>query len=261
MSDITKISKNFGKIKSVFNNLLSEGMIEKNESKKGLFKEYLKAIKENEILKTQFLVYTNIENKVENDAAKATQFVKENIDLFSKFTKKQILESNSKLVQKIVFEFEADDDRAELYENISNLIFTPRTANSIESIVESTSKVVDYILNNKSKAIVEAIELPNSMLSTMMVDKYNEKYASLDESEKQVLKVLIESTDEEKKEVYSTTLRECIDLINEKLDTTDLDAKDKLLRVKDKLLNDKQEINEDFFKNISKLVELKNNLI
>jgi hypothetical protein len=207
------------------------------------------------------LVYTNIENKVEGDAAKATQFVKENIELFSKFTKKQILESNSKLVQKIIFEFEADDERAELYENISTLIFTPRTPNSIDTIVEATSKVVEYILNHKPKVVTEAIELPNSMLSTMMVDKYNEKYASLDESEKQVLKVLIDSTDEEKKEVYSSTLRECINLINEKLDTNDLEAKDKLLRVKDKLLNDKQEINEDFFKNISKLVELKNNLI
>ena len=94
----------------------------------------------------------------------------------------------------------------------------------------------------------------------MMVDKYNEKYSSLDESEKQVLKVLIDSTDEAKKEVYSTTLRECIDLINEKLGTADLEEKDKLLRVKDKLLNDKKEINEDFFKNISKLVALKDTL-
>jgi hypothetical protein len=49
-------------------------------------------------------------------------------------------------------------------------------------------------------------------------------------------------------------------LINEKLDTSDLNAKDKLLRVKDRLLNDKQEINEDFIKNISKLVELRSNL-
>jgi hypothetical protein len=260
MSDITKITKNFGKIKSVFNNILSEGVIEKNEAKKGLFKEYLKAIKEDEILKTQFLVYTNIENKVENDATKAIQFVKENIELFSKFTKKQILESNHKLVQNILFEFEFQDERAELYENISTLIFTPRTPNTIDTIVEATSKVVEYILNHKPKVVTEAIELPTSMISTMMVDKYNEKYASLDESEKQVLKVLIESTDEEKKEVYSTTLRECIDLINEKLSTADLDTKDKLLRVKEKLLNDKQEINEDFFKNISKLVELKNNL-
>jgi hypothetical protein len=95
------------------------------------------------------------------------------------------------------------------------------------------------------------------MLSTIMVEKFNERYSSLDETEKNVLKVLIDSSDEKKKEVYSNTLRECIDLINEKLDTTDLEAKDKLLRVKDKLLNDKQEINENFIKNISKLVELR----
>jgi hypothetical protein len=93
-----------------------------------------------------------------------------------------------------------------------------------------------------------------------MVEKYNEKYASMDESDKQVLKALIESNDEKKKEVYSLIIRECIDLIDGKLNESDLDAKDKLLRVKDKLLNDKQEVNEDFNKNISKLVELKKSL-
>ena len=98
------------------------------------------------------------------------------------------------------------------------------------------------------------------MLSTMMVDKYNEKYSSLDESEKKMLKVLIESTDEEKQKLYTETLRECIDMIDGKLNTDDLNIKDKLLKVKDKLLNDKKEINEDFNTNISKLFELRNNL-
>jgi hypothetical protein len=114
--------------------------------------------------------------------------------------------------------------------------------------------------NNKEKEIKESIDLPNSMLTTIMVDKYNEKYSTLDESEKEVIKVLIESDDEKKKEVYSSMLRECIDLINEKLKESSLEAKDKLLTVKDKLLNDKQEINEDFTKNISKLIELRSNL-
>ena len=49
-------------------------------------------------------------------------------------------------------------------------------------------------------------------------------------------------------------------MINLKLESSDLNEKDKLLRVKDKLLNDKIEINEDFFKNISKLVELRTSL-
>ena len=70
----------------------------------------------------------------------------------------------------------------------------------------------------------------------------------------------IKTNEEEKKEVYIKIVRECIDLINEKLIDSDLDAKDKLLRVKDKLLNDKQTVSEDFDKNLSKLIELRGNL-
>jgi len=260
MLDITKISRNFGTIKNVFNNILSEGVIEKDDSRKELFKEYVKAIKKNKILRTQFLVYTNIENKVETDVVKATQFVKENIDLFSKISKKNILEANSQLVHKLIFEIVGEDSKSELYENISTLIFTPKRPDTIDTIVEATSKVVNYILENKIKETNELIDLPISMISTIMVDKYNEKYSSLDESEKKVLKVLIESTDEQKKEVYTDMLRECINLIDENLKTSDLETKDRLLKVKDKLLNDNQKIDEGFYKNISKLVELRENL-
>ena len=260
MSELTQNMQNFGKIKDLFNSILVEGMITKDKAKKLVFKNYVDAINENSILKTQFLVYTNIENKIESDESKALLFVKENINLFSKFKKKDIIEANLKLSKSILFDKEIQTENAELYENISKLIFTSKNPDTIDVIVDATSNVVKHILNNKPKEINERIDLPNSMISTMMVDKYNEKYSSLDESEKQVLKVLIDSNDEQKKSVYSNTLRECIDLINEKLTTSDLEAKDKLLRVKDKLLNDKQDINEDFIKNISKLVELRGSL-
>jgi len=260
MTNLTQITKNFGHIKSVYNTLLSESVMSEDKSKKELFKNYVKSLKENEILKTQFLVYTNIEQKVEKDINKASMFVKENIDLFSKYNKKDIFEANSKLVLDLLFEKDIEDDKKELYESISTLIFTEKTPESIDKIVEATSKIVDYIVNNKEKVTAESIELPNSMLTTIMVDKYNQKYSTLDESEKQIIKVLIESTDVEKKQVYSKVIRECIDLINEKLNDSDLETKDKLLRVKDRLLSDKQEINEDFIKNVSKLVELRSSL-
>ena len=259
MSELNENIQNFGKIKSVYNNILVEGFIAKNDSNKQKFKKYVSAIKESDILKHQFLVYTNIENKVEADVAKATQFLNENINLFSRYTKKDIFEANAKLIGDILFEGDVDD-LSELHENISKLIFTTRTAKNIDSIIESTSYVVNYIVNNKPKVVVEAIELPSTLLSTVMVESYNKRYADLDESEKAILKVLIDATDEEKKEVYSNTLKECISLINEKLGTSDLDAKDKLLRVKEKLLNDKQDITEEFEKNISKLAELRGSL-
>ncbi len=262
--DISKIVSNFGMLKTAFNTILVEGMVSKNEKNKTLFKKYIKTIKESKVLKTQFLVYNNIENKLEENEFKATQFLQENIALLKQFSKKEILEANTKLVTPILYETvdaEAGYANKALHENITKLIFTDKTAGNIDSIVEATASIVDYIKNNKKVLQTEAIELPSSMLTSMMVDKYNEKYSQLSESDKSILRVLIESTDNEKKDVYAKTLRECIDLIDTKLGGTDLDVKDKLLRVKDKLLNDKQEINEDFEKNISKLVDLKDSLI
>jgi len=250
---------NFGIIKNTFNNILVEGIITKNEPSKKLFKDYIKTIKESEILKTQFIVYSNIENKIESDVSKATLFVKENIELFSKFKKGDIIKENNKL-KDLLGSNDIIHEKNELYENLNTLILSDKKAENIDSIVESTTKIVDYILNNKSRDNFERIDLPNSVITSLMVEKYNQKYSSLDESEKNILKTLISSDENGKKDMYSKLIRECIDLVNAKLNTDDLEIKDKLLKVKDKLLSDNQEINENFIKNISKLAELKNNL-
>jgi hypothetical protein len=254
--------QNFGKIKNTFNGILVEAIVSKNDTNKSLFKKYVKTIKESEILRTQFFVYNNIENKVEADTNTAHFFVTENIKLMDKFDVDDIIKENVKLNSLLPeVSNEVYDSRiSSLHESLSNLITTKKTASSIDGMSKDINNVVEYIKSNKLKESNDVIDLPNSMISTIMVDKYNEKYASLDESEKKVLKALIDSNDEQKKEVYSSIIRECIDLINDKLTNSDLDSKDKLLRVKDKMLNDKQEINEDFNKNISKLIELRGSL-
>lgn len=252
--------QNFGIITNAFNGVLAEGLVSKDTNNKQIFKKYIKTIKENEVLKTQFLVYNNIENKIEENEFKANLFLQENIALVKKFSKKEIAKANQLLANNISIELGESYTNAELHENISKLIFTDKTTSNIDTIVEATASIINFMKTNQPKEVNESIDLPSSMISTIMVDKYNEKYSTLDESERQILKALIDSDDDKKKEVYSVTLRECIDLIDGKLIESDLEAKDKLLRVKDKLLNDKQEVNEDFFKNISKLVELKNSL-
>jgi len=259
MSNTNNTIKNFGVIKENFNSLLIDGIMTKNKEKKTLFKKYINAINENEILKTQFLVYTNIEKKIEPNQKKAEMFVNENINLFSKYKKKDIIDANEKL-SSILPLIESEFKVPELYEHITNLILTEKKASTIDTIVESTSKIVDYIINNKENVLSEHITLPNSTISAIMVQKYNDKYSDLDEHEKKILKTLIDSTDEEKKEIYKDTIRECINLIDEKYKTSDLEEKNKLLMVKDKILNDSVEINENFFNKISKLVELRNTL-
>lgn len=253
--------QNFGKIKNAFNEILAEGVVNKNDSNKGLFKKYVKTISENEILKTQFLVYDNIENKVEENEFKANLFLQENLSLLNKFSLDEIKEANLKLSEPILFEGDVVYENKKLHEDIATLIFTPKKYSNVDKIVEATSYVINHITKNKTKTITEAIELPISMMSTIMVDKFNEEYANINETERELILSLIDSDDEKKKDLYSKTIRECIDLIDSKLNESDIETKDKLLRVKDRLLNDKQEINENFLKQISKLIELKADLL
>lgn len=256
--------QNFGKIKNTFNEILAESIVSgKNESKL-LFKKYLKAIKESKILKTQFLVYDNIENKISDDVLNINIFVTENIKLLEQFKPSDILNENQKLLNLLKeTEVKFDEDygvKKQLHESISKLVFTKKTPNNINDITDNINRIISYIKENKLVETQKPIELPINMLTAVIVDKFNEKYSTLDEIEQKVLKTLIKSNDEEKKEIYSTTLRECITLIDSVLVDSDLETKDKLLRVKDKLLNDKIEINENFNTSISKLVELRSNL-
>jgi hypothetical protein len=254
--------QNFGKIKNAFSEILAEGIASNDVAKKKLFKKYIKALKESNILKTQFLVYENIENVIENDQFSANLIVNENISLLNKFNKKDILKENEKLVSlsedvKGRLQENYDEKLSNLHESISNLVFLNKNTRTVNEIAKNIKNVLDYITTNKEKVVNESYDVPNSMLSSILVEKYNERYSELTESAKEALKVLIESTDKEKIEVYNKINRECLDLIDLKLVESDLDTKDRLLKVKDKLLRDIIEINEDFPKNISKLVELK----
>lgn len=362
--------KNFGKIKNTFHEILAESLLNKDNKKKSLFKQYLKLIKENKILKTQYLVYENIESKVEDNESKAFQYIQENIELLKQFKKEDILEANEKLIklikedkypqvtpfitprkinvgdkiqvginsgvdsgnigivvnprevktdgtgkpmeilgtykpidwsreivyrdlngrlqsmfknrvtiipndiwEKIIsdkeniwdnFKRKESNNSNSLYESITNLIFTNKTAKNIDSIIECQSQIVDYIKNNKKKEVVTENKelLPNSLLAKLTTDRFNEKYADLDESDKQLFKTILEGTEESKKELQENTIKECITLIDNQLKESDLEVKEKLLKAKDKLLNMKGTfVNENFLSEISKLTELKKDLL
>jgi hypothetical protein len=256
--------QNFGKIKNVFNNLLIEGIVKKDDNSKKLFKKYMKSIKESEILKTQFLVYSNIENKVDTDSFSANVFVSENIKLLEKYSTSDILKENLKLVgllkeskDKMVDDYELST----LHESLSNLVFTKRTPKNIEKITQEIKNITSYITTNKVKEVNESVDLPLSMMTNIMVDKYNEKYDKLDESDREILKVLLDTNFENKKNFYNKLVNECAELINSLLKESDKESGEKLTQVKTKLLDESQELVEgEYVSKLSKLIELKNNL-
>ena len=255
--------QNFGKIKNVFNNLFVESLGKKDASGKKLFKKYMKTIKESEILKTQFLIYSNIETRVDEDIMSANLFISENIKLLEKYSKKDILKENNKLISfldksknKLDISYIGED----LHESLSNLIFINRTPKNISKITEEIKNVSKYISTNKEKEINTSIELPVSFLTNLMVEKYNEKYDTLDEFDKNVLRVLMSPDLEKQKVMHCEIVNECIGLVEGLIENANGEYKEKLLKVKAKL-DEKEDINkENLIEKISKLVELKNNL-
>lgn len=273
MASKQKASKNFGQLKTVYNGVLAESISTGNKKRKGIFKDYIKALKENESLKTQFYIFNNIENKIESDKDKAIEFVKENIYLMNKFSKKEISESYSKICKPIVRNSEfghydySNQELKELHENISFLINTEKNGKTIDSIIEATHKVADYIINNKKpEPVVEGLEdivISTKELGNLMASKFNEKYADLSESEKAIFKTILESTDEGREELYSTSIKECLELVTKKLGADDIrgnsDLRESLLNLKENLLTRKY-VKESFETDIIKVLELKNNL-
>jgi hypothetical protein len=254
---------NFGKIKYTYNTLLAEGIAKNSSKEKVAFKKYIKTIKENKSLKTQFDIYYNIENKIENDGWKALVYIDECISLINTFSKEEIKKANSLINESDLIKnakVEIDENKSKLYEAIDTLISTVKSSSTIDKIVEAKHTIVDYILNNKKEDKVEGgYGLPNSVLSEIIVEKFNEEYVDLTESEKEVISVMIGSDKSDKESLYKKIIKECLTLINNRLAESSGNIKEKLLTTKETLL-EKQYNEETFLTDVSKVLELKNSL-
>lgn len=255
--------QNFGKIKNAFNDILAEAIVSKDPKGKVLFQKYLKMLKESKILKTQFSVYNELEKKICDDSFTANIFLSENVKLLDKFTKKEILAENQKLGDLLINEgfatFKSYDSKMEaLHESISSLIFN---SGDVNSITENRVNIVNYIKENKQIERKEAIGLPLNMIGGVMVNKFNAKYSTLDESEKKMLKAIISADDSQKIELHESLVGECLNAVNESLKTEeDIEVKSTLLAVKVRLLESKPVLDDSFNSNVCKLIELKKSL-
>jgi hypothetical protein len=250
--------KNFGELKNRFNEILSESIIKKDESGRKTFGKYIKMLKENEILKTQYHIFDNIENKYFEDKSDAKDYIKENISLLSKYSRRQIVNANSKLANMISFKGGKNYEGKELHENITNLIFTDKKPNTLDSITESINVLRNHMTTQRinESELTEKIDLPPSVISKMVVNRFNTKYENISEGEKKILKSIINGSEEDKKNLYTELVRECIDTIDSKLNESDIELKGKLLSAKDKLL--RMSYNEETYtSDISKIYNLK----
>jgi hypothetical protein len=249
--------KNFGKIKNIFNTMLSESMGSKDANKRDAFKNYLKMLKENEILKAQFNVYTSIESLIENDQFKASEKIKGNIDLLESYDRKDILKANTdlfKLTNGRTVKGSYVNDK--LHENISNMIFSK----DINRFVDSLNETIEYAKSNSYVRVNEGIGIPNKIFAPLVIDRFNHKYNDLTKSQIHTLKIILENNEVSNIDLFSQAVKECLELVDNKLKNSNTDLKESLLAVKENLLS-REYIKESFDKDIFKILDLKEDLM
>jgi hypothetical protein len=253
--------ENFGNIKDTFKNLVVESIIKKNEKGKKLFSKFLKTIKENKTLKNQYLIYSNLQNSRFDDGVEAKEFVKENIELLKGLNEGHIVKGNEFFV-KLLKGNKIIKENQEFYNKISYLVNTAKTPSNIKKINETINYIVKNMLEKEEveEVVTESVYLPPSVLTKLAVNKFNSRYSNISESEKEIIKTVLNGTSEDKENIFNKLKRECIDGIDSKLnESSDLDLKDKLLKVKDKLLNNSFNI-DSFTSDITRIYDLKESI-
>ena len=147
------------------------------------------------------------------------------------------------------------------YNDISYLTKTKKTPSNIDKLNTSTNNIVRLMLEKEDEVVVkESLDIPPSIITKLAVDKFNNRYSNISESEKEIIKTILNGNDEDKLNTFIKLKKGCIETIDKKLDeSSDIDLKDKLLRVKDKLLNMVYN-KEDSVNNISSVYELKESI-
>lgn len=257
----------FGTLKNNFTNILIESYFGGNNNGKTLYKKFLKTIKEDDALKSYFIVYKNIESKTITNEVEANEYLKENLSILDKFRGNSSVSFGIKKLIKILKESntEINNQPNQLHESLYNLLTSPKNVNNIDLIHESKKNVITWLMSDKSTPkgdnnyVVEGIN-PNKFLE-IAVNKFNEKYSNMSEEDKLILSILRDNDTEQMYEVLNILVKENIALINDNLKNynSNQSLKEKLLETKDMVYNIKED-DTNIGESIIKLLELKETL-
>ena len=237
------MEQNLGSINDIFLQNV-ETLLETKQGKR-IFKEYMSIVRGSKGLLKEYSVLNYIEKQVYSDTTK-DQII-ESINCLNDVDKKSLKEDHLKLIKLLednkIAKIE-DVENEKLYEDIHKLIFIKKSVKSIDEKVNLVNSIVECVKNNKAVLVEEkkfnGIEV-NDQTINYLVKKFNEKYDGVFDDEQKALFESVSSMDEN---VQSTTFEkvrvECLKLTNDYLkEAIDNDTKEKVLVVKEKLLEDK----------------------
>lgn len=214
-----------------------------NESKTDTL-DFFNVVKDSPILQLEFKVYDNIESKWINNDMFAKEYIDNNVKLFEVYTNKELDAAHDKLVPFITEHIEISEDKLSLYGAINTLINESLRVSdkvNVDAVHESFTTVFNHVKTPKKHMIDEmVVEILSENVIEIAVDKFNEKYSTLNEDDKNLLNTLISSSEAKKEELLESYKKETLLLLEGIDESNKRDNMDKaMLKIKEMVYNQK----------------------
>lgn len=210
---------NFGTIKNKVSRLLGEAYLNADPTQaENIYREYMKTIKSSPVLMLEYIVFKNLE-KHDVTTNSAHHFIDENVALFKRFKKSEIIAEHQKLKQFNTTSVKLNDSNRVLNESIQNLILenaqTERMPNinkihdAVMIVLESiTTKTVQKDQTNVPKYSLKSI-------TAALKKKVAESYGELNEGEKNIISILLEKDAKKQEKLFTDLKQKGLAFINE----------------------------------------------
>lgn len=267
IDDIYGSNKNFGIIHAIF----EHNAPDLYQTKKGrkIIAKYIKTIKEDTCLSKQFSFYNEMMNV--NDVIDPMSFVNEAIDIFPKLNKKNIVESNSKLINIIKEngineDIDIDEHIKNLFESIECVITNKKNIKNLSAIINAKNNISNFISEHveKDKGMIKEDKYSGSLdeFASSSLLEFNNKYSEvLNDDEKVLIKAIMSAkfngNDNACLKIFESYKTSTLKAITEAINDSDGDIKNKLLSLKEKTLDktfDIQSVTNDLLE----MIDIKN---
>lgn len=241
------ISLNFGALRDTIYNYSSKELMKENAKDSKVIRMFLKEIKENPIVKLQYLIFKNIEEGYFKKERLAERYINQNLKLLENVDWNKIIDTNKNLRYDMLKNYHVEgetEEKNKLYESIHVLIESTTRPNyfDINCSEESYEYVVNHLLKEKEiKKEEEENDMPkffsSKYITELAVNNFNKRYSHLNEEERKLLKILL-STQENKINHLENIKNESLQLINSLYDENiDDETKNNLKQFEQKLNN------------------------
>lgn len=249
---------NFGPLLDTLKEFVTDSIVDKKPYDKKALKSVFKLMRENSTLNAQFKLYDGFTGFHSEDDFTISEYITESISTVKKFSTKELKTANN-LFKSELGKLTGNKAIVES-SGLHSAIFKVLASNKPSEKSLAKNVIKEHIKANKPRLVESFDYVPTDMLVKVLSERFNKKYSDLSESDLNLIKTVVEKNGEKKEQNFKQVTKECIEAVNAQLSESDSTVKEKLLSVKERLLE--MSYNGDSYEvDMVRIIGLKNSLV